>query len=144
MASLSEGHDSSTTGYRSSTKALLTFEEFSVLGQASSITRKPLWEFIKSVEDSRSTPHERQQGALPETTSPKPVKVSHARPIISEAPNPSKQAPNPSKQTLYQSVEVSFADREISEFNQPEYTSLAQGLEGDDANYGPYIKYGTS
>ena len=137
MASLSEGHDSSTTGYRSSTKALLTFEEFSVLGQASSITRKPLWEFIKSVEDSRSAPHERQQGALPETTSPKPVKVSHARPIISEAPNPSKQTP-------YQSVEVSFADREISEFNQPEYTSLAQGLEGDDANYGPYIKYGTS
>ena len=137
MASLSEGHDSSTTGYRSSTKALLTFEEFSVLGQASSITRKPLWEFIKSVEDSRSAPHERQQGALPETTSPKPVKVSHARPIISEAPNPSKQTP-------YQSVEVSFVDREISEFNQPEYTSLAQGLEGDDANYGPYFKYGTS
>lgn len=137
MASLSEGHDSSTTGYRSSTKALLTFEEFSVLGQASSITRKPLWEFIKSVEESRSAPHERQQGALPETMSPRPVKVSHARPIISEAPNPSKQIP-------YQSVEVSFADREISEFNQPEYTSLAQGLEGDDANYGPYIKYGTS
>ena len=137
MASLSESQDSSTTGYRSSTKALLTFEEFSVLGQASSITRKPLWEFIKLVEDSQSAPHERQQGALPETTSPKPVKVSHARPIVSEAPNPSKQTP-------YQSVEVSFADREISEFNQPEYTSLAQGLEGDDANYGPYIKHGTS
>ena len=137
MASLSEGHDSSTTGHQSSTKVLLTFEEFSVLGQASSITRQPLWELVKSVELSRSAPHERQQGALPETTSPKPVKVSHARPIISEAPNTYKQTP-------YQSVEVSFADREISEFNQPEYTSLAQGLEGDDTNYGPYIKYGTS
>lgn len=138
MASLSEGHDSSTRGHRSSNKALLTWEEFSVLGQASSITRKPLWELIKSVEDSRSAPHERQPGVLPGTTSSKPVKVSHPRHIAPEAPNSSEQTP-------YQSAEVSFADREISEAsNQPEYTSLAQRLEGDDANYGSRIKYGTS
>lgn len=138
MASPSEGRDSSTTGYRSSTKALLTWEEFSVLGQASSITQKPLWEFIKSVEDSRSAPHEHQQGALPETTSPNPIKVSHVGPNIPRAPNSSEQTP-------YQSIGASFADRDISDAsNQPEYTSLAQRLEGDGANYGSYIKFGTS
>ena len=136
MAPLSEDHGPSTTGYRSSTKALLTFEEFSVLGQASSITRKPLWELIKSVEDFRSAPDEHQQGALPGTTSPNPIKVSHVGPNIPGTPNSYKQTP-------YQSVEVSFADRDISDASsQPENTSLAQRLEDDGADYG--IKFGTS
>ena len=125
-------------GYPNSNKELLTWEEFSVLGQASSITRKPLWEFVKSVEDSRSAPHERQQGALLETISPKPIKVFHTRPNIREAPNSSEQMP-------YQSAEVSFEERMVFDAsNQPEYTSLAQRLEGDDEHYGSYSKYGTS
>ena len=138
MASPSEGRDSSTMGYRSSTKALLTWEEFSVLGQASSITRKPLWEFIKSVEDSRSAPNEHQQGALPEMTSPNPIRASH---MGSNIPG----ALNSSEQTSYQSIGACFADRDIADAsNQPQYTSLAQRLEGDDANYGSYIGFGTS
>ena len=125
-------------GYPNSNKALLTWEEFSILGQASSITRKPLWEFIKSVEDSRSAPPERQQGALLETTSPEPIKVFHARPNILEASNLSERMP-------CQSAQVSFEERKIFDAsNQPGYALPAQRFEADHEYYGSYSKFGTS